>query len=255
MEPIKAICGYLKPRLKRMALSSWIAIGIATLGLIVSVRSCNISGAGLNKAEEANRLSNTANGVSVEANSLSREANKIAKEVFDIQNTPRLFAFIASPSYAGSVPNRTDEIVSVPIVISNNSNAFAYNVEVDVIFADGTGKVISLNEQEKKIPAPAIFKDRLTPSEQWVIGTFPSTFPGARESYILGKSKCKAKLQVKWKGAKGEKYKFINLEELKFARITDKVVTEYFWFDSLNNYSSIDDPKEVDKNWGMNINY
>lgn len=259
----------LKKRLKAMAISSWLNISIAIFVLLVSIKSCsiaehanNISEKAAARAEQANNLSDTANKssdtankTSLDSNRLSAEANKIAKEVFDIQNTPRLFAYIVVPSYVGVVADRTDEVVTMAIIVSNNSNAFAYNVEVDVIFADGSGRMISFNEQQKKIPAPRLFKDRLTPGEPWVIKISPSTYPNAKENYTSGKTKCKAKIQVMWKGVKGEEYKFINLEELRFSRVEDKQITEFFWFDSLNNYSSIDNSKDVDKNWGLSFNY
>ena len=203
-----------------------ITIIISTVALIISVRACSRS-----------------------------------DEIFKIQNTPRLSAQLSGESYVGSMPPRIDEVVTVPIIVSNNSDAFAYDVIIDLLISDGTGREVSLNDYFRSVNVPIMYKERMIPREQWIMipPKAMSAPNNSRELYSTGKLTFKAKLQLGWKDVKGKKYKFVNLGELKYAHIKDgERSIESFWIDSKATYASYtskDDKKNLDKNWGMNFNY
>lgn len=199
--------------------------------------------------------------ISIIALIISAKAYWLSADTFKIQHTPRLTAQLTGESYVGLMPPRVDEVVTIPIIISNNSNAFAYDVTIDLLISDGTGREVSLNDYFKGQNLPIMRKDRMTPSEQWIMipGKAMSAPNSSKELYSTGKLKFKAKLQLEWKDVRGKKYRFINLGELKFVRIKDGERTdESFLIDSKATYASYIgkiDIKNLEKYWGMNFNY
>lgn len=187
----------------------------------------------------------------------AEKAYQLSKEVFEIQNTPRLSAQIFGESYVGPMEGRIDEVVTTPIAVFNNSDAFAHKVTLDLLIADGTGREVSLNEYFRSVNAPIMYKERLSPREQWLIlPPKAMSSPGnSKELYATGKLNFKAKLQLTWTDAKGNEYKFVNLEKLKYVRVEDETVVEGFWFDSIKTYNSIDNKEDLERNWGLNFNY
>lgn len=175
-------------------------------------------------------------------------------EVFKIQNTPRLTVKSQGKVYIGRIQGRIDEIVSVPIVISNSSDAFAYDVTLDLLFSDGTGREVSLNDYFKSVRLPIIRKERLNKGETWSLNFTPSGPNNAEQIYLSGEKKFKIKLQLTWRDAKGKEYKFVELAELMPSESIEGTSPQ-FWFESRASYSSIDDPKEIDKHWGMNFDF
>jgi len=157
------------------------------------------------------------------------------------------------------MPPRVDEVVTVPIVISNNSNAYAHDIVVDLLISDGTGRKVSLNDYFRENNIPIRRRVRMTPGEQWTISSVAMSSPNdSRELYASGTLKFKAKLQLEWKDVNGKQYRFINLGELKFTRIKDgDNIIETFWIDSTATYASINknDRKKLDKYWGMDFDY
>ena len=195
--------------------------------------------------------------LSIPALILSIISNNRSSDIFKIQNTPRLSAQIFGNSFVGRIPNRIDEVVTIPMVVFNNSDTFAYNVTLDLIIDDGTGRKVSFNEYTKTINAPMLFyKDRLSPREQLLISSKAMSSPNdSKELYSTGKLKFKAKLVLSWSDVKGRSYKFINLEELKYVYVVDEVKTEGFWFDSKKTIDTLTDKREVEKYSGLNFDY
>ncbi len=199
--------------------------------------------------------------ISISALIISVRACSRSDEVFEIQNIPRLSAQLSGESYVGTMPPRVDEVVTVPIIVSNNSDAFAYDVIIDLLISDGTGREVSLNDYFKSINVPIMCKERMIPREQWMMipAKAMSAPNNSRELYSTGNLKFKAKLQLEWKDVKGKKYKFVNLGELKYAHIKDgERSIESFWIDSKATYASYaskEDKKNLEKIWGINFNY
>lgn len=185
------------------------------------------------------------------------KAYQLSKEVFKIQNTPLLSAQIFGESYVGPMKGRINEVVTTPIAVFNNSNAFAHKVTLDLLIADGTRREVSLNEYFKSVNAPIMYKERLSPREQWLIlpPKAMSSPANSKELYATGKLNFKAKLQLTWTDTKGNEYKFVNLEKLKYVRVEDETVVETFWFNSSKTYNSVDNKEELERNWGLNFNY
>lgn len=229
----------LKQKIKKMVLSSKISIGIAIAGFILSslslYNSCN-----------ANKLSS-------KSNDLAKEANQIAKEVFEVQNTPRLSAQILGESYVGPMEGRIDEVVTIPIIVFNNSDTFAHKVTLDLLISDGTGRVVSLNDYFKSINAPIMYMERIIPRGQWpIIPAKAIPAPGnSKLLYSTGQLKFKAKLQLKWEDVKRREYKFVYLAELKYVHIKDEKEIEAFVFEPKGSYSSIDNKNALEKFWGL----
>jgi len=188
---------------------------------------------------------------------VAMEANRLSKEVFDIQNTPRLSAQIFGETYVGPMEGRIDEVVTIPVAVFNNSDAFAHKVTLDLLIADGEERKFSLNDYFESVNAPLMYKERLSPREQWLI--LPpkaiSAAANSKELYSTGKRKFKAKLQLTWEDAKGNEFKFINLEELQYMCIEDEKKVEAFWFDSKKTCNSIDNKEEIKEGWGLSFDY
>jgi len=178
----------------------------------------------------------------------------LAMENFKIQNTPRLTAKSIGRVYAGPIQNRIDEVITVPITVFNNSDAFAYDVVLDLLFSDGTGREVSLNDYFKSVRLPITRKERMKKGEPWSLNFAPSAPNNAKDIYLAGEKKFKIKLQLEWKDAKGRKYKFVELAELTPSESIEGVSPQ-FWFESKGSYNSIDDPEEIDNSWGMNFNF
>ena len=211
---------------------------ISLIALFTSIKSCRI-------AEKSQRTADN--------------SYELSQEIYEIQYIPKLTAQIYGQSYVGPIQGRIDEVVTIPIIVSNNSDAFAHNIILDLLISDGTGREISLNDYFKSENLPIMYKDRLAPGEQWLMLSSKakalSAPVNAKEIYASGSKKFKAKLQLSWKDAKGKNYRFINLEELKYAVIEDEVVYESFWFESKEVYNSRDNNEGLEKNWGLNFNY
>ncbi len=194
--------------------------------------------------------------VSQKANEIASNAGKDVAKVEKVQMTPRLSAQIYGQSDVGKVEGRMDEVVKIPVTVFNNSDAFAYNVVLDLLFSDGTGREVSLNDYFKSINAPIIKIERLAPRDIWILPNFiPSVPNDAKSLYASRKAIFKAKLQLTWQDDSGKKYKYVNLEELKYVSVKDAKSVEGFWFESKGAYSSIDNEKDIENNWGLNFKY
>ncbi len=232
---------------KAACITAVISAIVSLIGIVVN--SCSMKESN-GKAEKANLLAS-------EANLLAEKAYLLAKEVFEIQNTPRLSTQVFGQSYVGPLKGRIDEVVTIPIAVYNNSDTFAYKVNLDLLISDGTGREVSLNEYFKSVNAPMMYKESLSPREQWLIlpPKAMSSPANSKELYSSGKLEFKAKLQLTWKDVKGKEYKFVNLAKLQYVCIEDETKQEAFWFDSKGAYSSIEDRDEVEKHWGLKFNY
>ena len=100
-------------------------------------------------------------------------------------------------------------------------------------------------------------KKRLVPREQWFM--LPpkaiSAPVNSKELYSTDKLKFKAKLQLTWKDIKGQQYKFVDLEELRYVKVIDETITEVFLFEPIKAFDVINNPKELEENWGLKFNY
>lgn len=250
-------------RLKGVAISSWINIGISLLALIVAGISCwfaytsNITADKANNlSNTANLLANTANNISLQSNNISEKSYQLSEEVFKIQNTPRLAAQIVGEAYVGKWPNRTDEVVAAAVSVLNVSDAFANDVTLDLMFSDGMGRQDSLNNYFKTIGAGTLSILTIGPRMVWTLPPQGISSPaGSRELYSSGKCTFKMKLLITWRDTKGNEYRFVDLERLKYVRVVDKETKEYFIFESAGKYDSIRNQSEVEKYWGLNFDY
>ncbi len=170
----------------------------------------------------------------------------------NIRSVPRLSATASLGTvYVGAMEGRVDDVVSVPMVVFNNSDSFAHDLIVDLLFADGTGREGSLNEYFRSVNAPIISRKRLEKGAVWNVGTRAISAPkNANELYESGKLKFKVKIQVQWKDDIGMSYRFIELAELVHVNAIESYGGG-FWFKSLGSHSSIDEPNEVNRYWGL----
>jgi hypothetical protein len=188
--------------------------------------------------------------LSIIAIALSGYATYLHNETYKVQNTPRLTAKSLGGVYVDHIQGREDEVVTVPVTVFNSSDAFAYDVILDLLFSDGTGRKVSLNDYLKSVRMPIIKKERLNKGEMWSLNFSPSAPNDARQMYLSSEKKFKIKLQLQWKDTKGKEYKFVEMAELTPSKSIEGISPQ-FWFESKASYNSVDDPKEITKHWGL----
>ncbi|OGX35202.1 MAG: hypothetical protein A3B73_04425 [Omnitrophica WOR_2 bacterium RIFCSPHIGHO2_02_FULL_63_39] len=186
--------------------------------------------------------------ISLVALAFSCRADQRATELFKIQHTPRLTVTTGTGAVVvGPMPGRQDPIVEVPMFVFNGSEAFAYDVTLDLLYWDGTGRSGSLNDYFRGIGAPIMQQRTMAKAGLWVVGS-RAISAEKREKYQSRDLQFKVQLQLSWKDAEGKEYRFIELAELKYVPPIEGYQGR-FWFDSKGSYSSLDDPAKVEEYW------
>lgn len=151
----------------------------------------------------------------------------------------------------GPMPPREDDIVEVPMAVYNNSEVDAYDLELDLLFSDGTGREGSLNDYLRSVGAPPIQVDKLGKNKVWKIRPQAISAPvRAKNLYSSGKLTFEVQLELDWKDRLGKQYRAVRQGSLKYIEKRDGY-PDTFWFESGPAYSSISDPDKVSEFWGL----
>ena len=168
---------------------------------------------------------------------------------WQIQQVPRLTATASiGEVFVGRSPSRIDDLVSVPMHVFKQNTASAYDVELDLVFADGTGREVSLNDYQRGINAPII--ETKTIGAHWSPGTSFMSAP-QHQRYESGDLRARAKLQLTWKDGEGRQHRFVELSELAQSEVVEGHFGGRFWWKPIASYSSLDGPEKVREHWGL----
>ncbi len=144
------------------------------------------------------------------------------------------------PSYVGRAVRRDDEVVCVPIRILNNSNAYALNVEFDVLMRYARGSEVSLNEYLRQHSQIVPSLNRLEPGGKWESGSEEfclSTINGAVEAYRSGREECKVEIDLSWQDIRRRRHALIHVSRLTYA-LPQENSGGYFWLREIATYET-----------------
>ena len=180
----------------------------------------------------------------------------IAERQYQLQITPHLSVSLSKDSaYVGSgKPTRQDDLICVPITVFNNSDAYALDVEVNLLMSYAKGAEVDLNAYLRKKKRNVVQVERMEKGTQWripqrnmCISVNPSEF------YKSGRETCRVKVQVTWSDSLRRQHRLVHLAELVLAEV-DETVPEHFWFHTVASYSTLGGWKEkwlVNRYWGL----
>ena len=155
----------------------------------------------------------------------------------------------------GKNPGRIDEIVGVPATVLNNTGETIFDLVLDILFSDGTGRQGSLNEYFESVGAPAISFPALPRDQMWTIPQQAISAPNnAKELYASGRREFKVKLQLIWKDGHGHEHRAIELAKLHYLKEREGY-TDAFWFKSYGSYDSGKNREALEKRWGLSFDF
>ncbi len=181
-----------------------------------------------------------------------QDVSLASRQAIQPQEVPRLSVTCGRDAvHVGPTPGRIDEVVEIPMTVFNNSSLVAYDLVLDVLFSDGTGREAGLNEYFKSIDAPPLGIPRLVGGAEWRVPTPAiSAPPNAKQLYASGKLHFKIKLQLTWKDGAGTEHKFVELASLQYVAARERY-SDAFWFKPVASYNSVENPDELKNQWGL----
>lgn len=151
----------------------------------------------------------------------------------------------------GKMLGRIDDVVEVPANVSNSSGETAFNLVLDILFSDGTGRKASLNEYLQSVGGPPISLRLLPTDQSWNIPPQAiSAPPNAKALYSSGEREFKVKLQLTWKDASNREHQVLELAKLRYLKEREGY-PGVFWFDSIGSYSSERNQEDLRRHWGL----
>ena len=146
--------------------------------------------------------------VSTDANKIAKDALDVTEREFALQYTPELRSYLRSWNIyvgPGEKIKRTDNVIIIPLAISNKSYGLAKDVEITFIYNDGAS---SDKEMSQIIPV-------LKGSDTVALPPFaPSILADSQTLYSDKKKTFKMKIFLNWKDAEGEQYSAVELYQL-----------------------------------------
>ncbi len=151
--------------------------------------------------------------------------------------------------HLGPMKGRADpSVVDVPAVVFNPNHEPIYDLELDMLFSDGTGRRGSLSDYFDNIKAPRIHLEVLDPRSPW---TIPSQGISAdlRDRYTSGQP-FRIKLQLTWHDWQGKRHRSLTLGSLQYVQPREGY-PDAFWFRTMASYSDVRQAHQLEQYWGL----
>jgi hypothetical protein len=189
------------------------------------------------------------------------QGNQIANKGYALSITPRLS--IATDFRAARVlgpsGGRKDDVVCIPVTIYNNSNAYALNIDLEILMLFANGQPpLSLNQFQIETNQPTTRISRLEPGKKWE--SHPdelclSAASNAAEVYRQGTQQCRIEINLDWEDTQRREHRLVHFAELKYAEPTENT-GGYFWFQPVVLYDTMSgflNWWQINRHWGLSI--